>query len=198
MRSLQVTATARIDAPVEIVRQQFADVAHHAVTGLHRGVRFDVIDDDGRTCRYHQISRVGPLRLRQELRLERTVAGPLVNTITAGQFAGGTITFEITTFEITTCENATFDITGDDMTGNAEIPTDELPTDEIPTDELGTDEHSTNPSACVTATLEAPVRAPQRFAAPILRRTVRRALLRALEEDRVDLESGRYTTTTAA
>ena len=94
MRTLSVAATIEIDRPMFVVRQQFSDVAHHARTNPHRGVRFTELDDDGRVCRYRQTTRLGPLRLHQELHLERRPAGPLVNTIVAGQLAGGAITFD--------------------------------------------------------------------------------------------------------
>jgi len=38
-------------------------------------------------CSYRQITRVGPLRLRQELELQRVAGEPLVNHITHGQLA---------------------------------------------------------------------------------------------------------------
>ena len=41
------------------------------------------------------MTRIGPIRLTQEFDLERVNEGPLVNTITLGQFKGGTITFDI-------------------------------------------------------------------------------------------------------
>ncbi len=82
MKTLAVTATIDIDQPVEVVRQQFGDLAHHARSGVHRGVRFTVIDDDGTLCRYRQATRVGPIWLRQELVVQRVDDGPLVNEIT--------------------------------------------------------------------------------------------------------------------
>lgn len=94
MKHLSVAASIEIDRPMFLVRQQFSDVAHHARTHPHRGVRFTEVDDDGRVCRYRQTTRLGPIRLRQDLRLERRTDGPLVNTIDGGQFAGGSITFD--------------------------------------------------------------------------------------------------------
>ena len=95
MRVLEVTETVVIDRSAEIVRAQFGDVAHHQNTGVHHGVRFELLHDDGRRCRYRQISRVGPIRLQQHVTLVREPDGPLVNTVTAGPLAGGTITFHI-------------------------------------------------------------------------------------------------------
>jgi hypothetical protein len=46
--------------------------------------------------------------------------------------------------------------------------------------------------ATVTATLSSSRRGLTRFAAPLVRRSLERALARGLEEDRDDLESGRY------
>lgn len=96
MSTLTVTSEIRIAAPAGIVREQFADVAHHASTHPHEGVEFVVVSDDAQRCRYRQTSRVGPLRLRQEMTLDRSASGPLVNRIEAGQFTGGEIRFDIT------------------------------------------------------------------------------------------------------
>lgn len=90
-----MTVRQHIEAPAPLVRRQFGDVAHHEATGLHRGVTFRVISDDGARCDYEQTSRVGPLRLRQEFELERGSEGPLVNRIVKGQFTGGAITFDV-------------------------------------------------------------------------------------------------------
>lgn len=95
MTVIDVVQSIEIDRDAEVVRRQFGDVAHHASTGLHRGVVFEVIEDDGDRCRYRQISTVGPLKLRQEIELDRSETGPLINRIVAGQFTGGTITFAV-------------------------------------------------------------------------------------------------------
>jgi hypothetical protein len=93
--SLDVTRSVEIERDAEVVRRQFGDVRHHAATGVHQGVVFEVIEDDGARCRYRQVSTVGPIKLRQELEFDRAAAGPLVNRIVAGQFTGGAITFEV-------------------------------------------------------------------------------------------------------
>lgn len=66
------------------------------MTGVHHSVVFEVIDEDAGRCRYRQVSTVGPLRVRQEVELDRSGDGPLVNRIVAGQFSGGEIVFEVT------------------------------------------------------------------------------------------------------
>ena len=82
---LSVSVEQPISAPARLVRQQFGDVAHHEATGVHRGVEFEVLTDDGTRCRYRQSSKVvGPVRLRQELELIRDTEGPLVNRIVKG------------------------------------------------------------------------------------------------------------------
>ena len=95
MSKLDVQRSISIAAPSDVVRRQFGDVAHHAETGVHRGVRFEVIDDHPARCRYRQISRVGPIRLVQELELDRHRDGQLVNTVVRGQFEGGSISFDV-------------------------------------------------------------------------------------------------------
>lgn len=95
MAILDVVRSVEIERHAEVVRRQFGDVAHHAATHVHRGVVFEVIEDDGACCRYRQVSSVGPVKLRQEIELDRTPDGPLVNRIVAGQFTGGAITFRV-------------------------------------------------------------------------------------------------------
>jgi hypothetical protein len=153
MSTIDVKRSVAIAAPADIVRRQFGDVAHHAANEVHRGVRFEVLDDNQTRCRYRQVTRVGPIRLIQEFDLERAANGPLVNTVTLGQFKGGTITFDI--------------------------------------QPDGLDRSN------VEARLEAEVNGFGALAAPLLRRSVRRAFDRALAEDRNDLESGTYLEPTA-
>ncbi|MDH3682217.1 MAG: hypothetical protein OEV40_19975, partial [Acidimicrobiia bacterium] len=94
MRSqLEVDVTTMIARPERVVRSQFGDVAHHQRTAVHRGVAFEVLDDDGTTCWYRQTSRLGPLPVHQEMRLVRSVDGPLINTVAAGPLTGATLTF---------------------------------------------------------------------------------------------------------
>jgi hypothetical protein len=92
---LDVTRSVEIERNAGVVRRQFGDVTHHEVTRLHRGVVFEVIDDDGIRCHYRQITEVGPLKIRQEMILDRSESGPLVNQIVEGQFTGGAISFDI-------------------------------------------------------------------------------------------------------
>lgn len=148
MAAFDVVARVTIRRPSDVVRRQFGDVAHHADTGVHRGVVFEVLRETSDLCVYRQTTRVGPLRLRQEFELPRQPDGPLVNHVTKGQFRGGTITFTI--------EPTSADTTGVEAHVRADLPV------------------------------------FQRPVAPLLRRTVSRALAQALEEDRHDLESATY------
>lgn len=95
METLEVVRSVEIDRDAEVVRRQFGDVGHHAATTVHRNVVFEVIEDNGARCRYRQISRVGPLTLRQEMELDRTESGPSINRIVSGQFTGGSIAFYV-------------------------------------------------------------------------------------------------------
>lgn len=148
MKDFEVIETITIEAPADQVHAQFGDVAHHAETGLHKGVSFEVLADDGNICRYRQTTAVGPLRLNQELELTRSADGSLENRVVSGQFAGGMIEFTIS------------------PQGEA--------------------------ASSVEARVSAVLRAHEIVVAPLLRRTVRRSLARALREDRDDIESGRY------
>jgi hypothetical protein len=53
-RTIQVTSAGSIKRPLDEVRQQFADLAYHAGAGVHTGVRFTIVSQDARHCRYRQ------------------------------------------------------------------------------------------------------------------------------------------------
>jgi hypothetical protein len=88
---LTVVRSITIDRPAAEVRAQFADVAHHERSGVHRGSRFTVLADAGDTCTYDQLTG----RIRQRFELDRHDPAHLVNTVTEGAFQGGTLTFDI-------------------------------------------------------------------------------------------------------
>jgi hypothetical protein len=92
----EVKRSIAIHQPVERVQAQFGDVAHHARAGVHRGVTFEIVDEGPDYCDYGQTTRMGPMRMRQTFRLVRDDPAAQVNTLTAGTFAPGSITFEIT------------------------------------------------------------------------------------------------------
>lgn len=93
MATLHAQETLEIDAPMDLVMAQFGDVDHHSETQPHRGVEFAVISESNAECRYRQTTRIGPLRLKQEITLDKTQSNPQVNRITKGQFSGGSISF---------------------------------------------------------------------------------------------------------
>jgi len=92
----EVSAAVSIRRPLDEVQRQFGDVGYHQRTGHHRGVRFVVCAEEPERCDYEQVTRVGPIRLRQKVRLDRADGAHQVNTIVAGPFSPGTITFEVT------------------------------------------------------------------------------------------------------
>jgi hypothetical protein len=92
---LVVSRTVTVDRSPELVRSQFADVAHHQRAGVHRGTRFRVIDESATECTYEQVTGRGPLGLRQRYHLDRRDAAHQVNTVVAGPFRGGTLRFDI-------------------------------------------------------------------------------------------------------
>ncbi len=93
MSRIEAAERITIERPLPLVRNHFGDVAHHQDTAVHPDVRFELIDDDGTTCVYRQTTRTGPLRLRQELQLDRSDPTSLLNTVTSGAFTGGTLRF---------------------------------------------------------------------------------------------------------
>lgn len=92
---LTVTRTITVGRPPEVVQSQFADVGYHEQAGVHRGVRFTVLDESAGECVYEQVTGRGPLRLRQRFRLDRRDPAHQVNTVIAGPFRTGTLTFDI-------------------------------------------------------------------------------------------------------
>jgi hypothetical protein len=88
--------TIRIECPLDTVQRQFADIAHHEATNLHHNVWFTVRNESPTHCEYDQVTRQGPIKLRQTFHLDRSDPAHQVNTITAGPFSGGAITFDIT------------------------------------------------------------------------------------------------------
>jgi len=92
---LQVTRSTTIYRPFVEVQAQFGDVAYHQRRGHHHGVRFRVLDDDSDRCEYEQETRIGPIRLRQRFRLQRTDPAHQVNELLEGAFAPGSVTFDI-------------------------------------------------------------------------------------------------------
>jgi hypothetical protein len=104
---LEVTRVVRIDAGADLVRAQFADVEHHARSVVHRGTTFEVVSRDAAITTYEQISQQGPIRLRQRFELDASNLAHQVNTVTAGPFTGGTLTFEITDHGPSTMVRAT-------------------------------------------------------------------------------------------
>lgn len=92
---LTVTRSVVIGSPISIVAAQFADVAHHQRTGPHRNVAFRVLTESDDHCDYEQHTRVGPRTIYQRFELDRSNPHHLVNTVTAGMFTDGAITFDI-------------------------------------------------------------------------------------------------------
>lgn len=80
---LAVSERIAVDRPLAVVQAQFADVAYHARSGHHQGVTFVVVTDDADRCTYQQVTRAGPVRLRQSFELDRRDPSKQVNTITA-------------------------------------------------------------------------------------------------------------------
>ena len=93
MTRIDATERITIEQPLPLVRSHFGDVGYHQASGVHPDVAFELIDDDGTTCTYRQTTKTGPISVRQELRLDRSDPDSLVNTITGGAFAGGTLRF---------------------------------------------------------------------------------------------------------
>jgi len=139
--TIRVTSSGAIKRPLEEVREQFADTAYHAAARVHSGVRFTVVAQDERQCRYRQ--EVTLLGMRQ--------ADDLLNSVQS-EAVGGTNRGLRVLYR---------------FSGNGNL-------------------------AVVYVTFEIPARGVKRLIAPLFRAVAQRALRRAFEEDRRDLESGAY------
>jgi len=91
----EVSESIKIGRPPATVQSQFGDVGYHQRSGHHRGVLLTVLEDTAQSCRYEQLTKVGPIRVRQCFVLDR---GDLVhheNELVSGAFAPGAIEFVI-------------------------------------------------------------------------------------------------------
>jgi hypothetical protein len=86
--AITVADSIRIARPIDVVRQQFGDVRHHAERRVHRGVTFTVLSDSAAECRYRHEVRVAGLRQVGEVILTRAADGSQTNLFTSGSNAG--------------------------------------------------------------------------------------------------------------
>lgn len=89
-----VTRQISIDCPSDVVRSQFADIAHHEHSALHRTVVFTVLEEQRARCDYQQVTKRGPVRITQRFHLYRSDLDHQTNLVTAGAFRGATISFD--------------------------------------------------------------------------------------------------------
>src|SRR5262249_51216548 len=109
-RTITVKSSGAIKRPIEEVRQQFADMGYHAAAQVHAGVRFTILAEDERTCRYRQEVILLGQRQADELVNTWEPDGCLRSEAVAGtnrglrvlyRFSGGaTVTAVYVTFEI--------------------------------------------------------------------------------------------------
>ena len=146
-RTIRVTSSGSINRPLEEVRQQFADMAYHAAAHVHPGVRFTVVSQDERQCRYRQEVTLLGMRQADELVNTWLPDGSLHSEAVAGTNQGLRVLYR--------------------FAGNAS-------------------------RAVVWVTFEIPARGVKWLIAPLFRLVALRALRKAFEEDRWDLETGEY------
>ena len=146
-RTITVTSSGAIERPIEEVRQQFADMAYHAAAQVHAGVRFTVLAEDERACRYRQVVTLLGQRQADELVNTWEPDGCLRAEAVAGTNQGLRVLYR--------------------FAGGASV-------------------------TVVYVTFEIPARGLKRWLGPVFRLVAQRALRRAFEEDRRDLESGAY------
>ena len=146
-RTITVTSSGAIKRPIEEVRQQFADMGYHAAAQVHAGVRFTMLAENERACRYRQEVTLLGQRQVDELVNTWEPDGCLRSEAVAGTNRGLRVLYR--------------------FAGGASV-------------------------TVVYVTFEIPARGLKRWLAPMFRLVAQRALRRAFEEDRRDLESGAY------
>ncbi len=74
--------------PVEVVRAQFVDMAHHARTGVHAALAFSDVRTEGPVCRLTARRRVLGMTQVDEIEVERFASGDSELRSVAGANAG--------------------------------------------------------------------------------------------------------------
>ena len=92
-RTVEVNHQVWIQAPVEAVRTQFADLHHHIEANVHPKLKFEVLAQEPRRARFRQ--EVKLLGLRQRDLFERTIDadGSIHDVSVDGFNKGGTLDF---------------------------------------------------------------------------------------------------------
>ena len=85
---LSISVFKRIARPLEVVREHFADVRHHAEQRVHQHVRFHVMGVN-HPCRYRQTTRIAGFSIDEELVLTHEADGTITNEVVSGPNAGG-------------------------------------------------------------------------------------------------------------
>lgn len=92
---LEVSESVKIGRSSAVVQAQFSDIGYHQRNGHHRGVRFTVLADSSESCQYEQLTKVGPIRVRQCFVLDRSDPARQKNELVSGAFSPGAIEFVI-------------------------------------------------------------------------------------------------------
>lgn len=83
-----VRDSIRIARPLDVVRQQFGDVRHHASRAVHPDVKFTVLSESGNECRYRHEVRVAGVCQVAEVILKREADGSQTNHFVSGHNVG--------------------------------------------------------------------------------------------------------------
>ncbi len=75
------------ERPVDVVRSQFGDMAHHHRTGVHKGLAYEILADSPAECRYIQRTRILGMAQEDEVVLRRT-DGKVVMDVVRGSNHG--------------------------------------------------------------------------------------------------------------
>ena len=92
-RFAQVRHTQWIDAPVETVRAQFADLAHHIRSNVHPKLRFEILEQHARTARFAQEVRLLGIRQRDVFERQILPDGSIEDRSVEGFNRGGTLSY---------------------------------------------------------------------------------------------------------
>lgn len=96
MARLQLERSITVERPVEIVRAHFLDFEHHIRANVHRNIRYTLFPGEYDKHHVRQQFKVLGLPKTDEVIVELSSEGDVVQTFEKGDFAGGTVVFQFT------------------------------------------------------------------------------------------------------
>ena len=96
-RHAEVVHSVWIEAPLAIVRAQFADLDHHISANVHPKLQFEVLSSDADSARFVQTVRLLGIRQRDVFERRIQADGSIEDRSVEGFNKGGTLSFQFQT-----------------------------------------------------------------------------------------------------